>query len=78
MDRTNCLHSVTVAVVVNRLNRDLFWRAVELLTDPDKKRADPNMTWLKPGLVGRVKFLAGSSGLRHATVMSFWLEQDQK
>ena len=61
-------------MVVNRLNRDLFWRAVELLTDPDKKRADANMTWLKPGLVGRVKFLAGSTGLRHATVTSFWLE----
>ena len=40
----------------------------------DKKRADPNMSWLKPGLVGRVKFLAGSTGLRHATVTSFWLE----
>ena len=43
-----------MAVVVNKLNRDLFWRAVELLTDPDKKKADENMTWLKPGLVGRV------------------------
>jgi hypothetical protein len=47
---------------------------VALLADPDKKRADPNTTWLTPGLVGRVKFLAGSTGLRHATVMSFWLE----
>ena len=60
--------------VVNKLNRDLFWRAVELLADPDKKKPDANMTWLKPGLVGRVKFLAGSTGLRHATVTRFWLE----
>ena len=67
----------TAAVVVDKLNRDLFWRAVELLIDPDKKKPDPHMTWLKPGLVGRVKFLAGSSGLRHATVTSFWVEQDQ-
>jgi hypothetical protein len=51
-----------------------FWRAVELLTDHDRKRADENMRWLKPSLVGRVRYLSGSSGLRHATVMSFWLE----
>ena len=42
------------------------------------KNVEGNTTWLKPGLVGRVKFLAGSTGLRHATVTSFWLEQDQK
>ena len=64
----------TVAEVVNKLNRDLFPRAVVLLTDLDKKKPDANMTSLKPALVGRVKFLAGSTGLRHATVPSFWLE----
>jgi bifunctional non-homologous end joining protein LigD len=64
----------SAAVVINKLNRDLFWRAVEFLTDRDKKRADDNMRWLKPGLVGRVRYLWGNSGLRHATVMSFWLE----
>ena len=60
----------SAAVVVNKLNRDLFWQAVEFLTDHDRKRADENMRWLKPGLVGRVRYLWGSSGLRHATVMS--------
>ena len=45
-------------MVVNRLNRDLFWRAVELLADPDKEKPDANMTWLKPGLVGRVHWPA--------------------
>ena len=45
-------------MVVNRLNRDLFWRAVELLTDPDRKKARrQHATWLKPGLVGRVRYL---------------------
>jgi hypothetical protein len=29
---------------------------------------------LKPGLVGLVKYLAGSAGLRHATVGKFWLD----
>ena len=73
-DRT---YTGSASVVVNKLNRDLFWQAVELLTDPDKKTPDKltdNITrWLKPGLVGRIRHLAGSD-LRHATVMSVWLE----
>ena len=45
----------SAAVVVSKLNRDLFWRAVELPTDADKKWAGEGKTiWLKPGLVGRV------------------------
>ena len=64
----------SASVVVNKLNRDLFGQAVELLIDPDRKRPDDNMRWLNPSLVGRVRYLWGSSGLRHATVMSFWLE----
>ena len=59
MDRTNCLHSATVVVVVNKLNRDLFGQAVALLIDPDRKRPDDNMRWLNPGLVGRVRYLFG-------------------
>ena len=70
-DRT---YIATASVVVNKLNRDLFWQAVAMLTDNGKKRPDKNMRWLKPGLVGRVRYLWGSSALRHATVMSFWLE----
>ena len=70
-DRT---YIASASVVVNKLNRDLFWQAVAMLTDKGKKRPDKNMRWLKPGLVGRVRYLWGSSGLRHATVMSFWLE----
>ena len=45
--------------------------AVELLIDPDRKRPDDNMRWLNPGLVGNGAVSLGSSGLRHATVMSF-------
>ena len=60
-------------MVLTKLARDLFWQAVALLTDK-KRDGDGKTTWLKPGLVGRVRYLAGSSGLRHATVISFWLE----
>ncbi|TIW19133.1 MAG: ATP-dependent DNA ligase, partial [Mesorhizobium sp.] len=28
--------------------------------------------WLKPGLVGRVKFLKGEEALRHASLKDFW------
>ena len=57
---------------LTQLTRDLFWQAVALLTD--KKRRDSKTTWLKPGLVARVRYLKGSSGLQHATVMRFWME----
>jgi hypothetical protein len=67
-DRT---YIASAAVVLSKLNRDLFWQAVELLIDPDRNRPDKNIRWLKPGLVGRVRYLSGSSALRHATVMSF-------
>ena len=70
-DRT---YIASAAVVLNKFNGDLFWQAVALLTDKGKKRPDKNMRWLKPGLVGRVRYLWGSSALRHATIMSFWLE----
>ena len=62
----------SAAVVLTKLTRDLFWQAVNLLADPD--RPDGKSIWLKPGLVGRVRYLSGSSGLRHATVTSVWLE----
>jgi ATP-dependent DNA ligase len=32
---------------------------------PTKK---PNAEWIKPGLVGHVRFLKGEGGLRHATL----------
>ena len=44
-------------MVVNKLNRDLFWRAVELLTDT--KRDEPTRTSLaeaRPGRTGQVPF----------------------
>ncbi|MET0531271.1 MAG: hypothetical protein ABW003_23545, partial [Microvirga sp.] len=62
----------SAAVVLSKLTRDLFWQAVKLLGD--KKRGDGKTTWLKRGLVGRVRYISGSSGLRQATVMSSWLE----
>ena len=64
----------SAAVVLTKLTRDLFWQTVGLLADKKRERVDGKTTWLKPGLVGRVRYLSGSSGLRHATVMSSWLE----
>ena len=52
----------SAAVVLTKLTRDLFWQAVELLADPDKKKPDNNMTWLNPGLVGRADTLPATAG----------------
>ena len=52
----------SAAVVLTKLTHDLFWQAVALLTDT--KRREGKTTWLKPGLVGRVRYLKGSSGLQ--------------
>ncbi|MDX8483172.1 hypothetical protein RFN28_32675 [Mesorhizobium sp. VK24D] len=38
---------------------------------PPKGLAKEKAEWLKPGLVGRVKFLKGEEKLRHATLKDF-------
>ena len=44
----------TAAVVVDKLNRDLFWRAVELLIDPDKNPTPHDLAEARPGRAGQV------------------------
>ncbi|MDX8479072.1 ATP-dependent DNA ligase [Mesorhizobium sp. VK24D] len=39
---------------------------------PPKGMAKEKAEWLKPGLVGRVKFLKGEEKLRHASLKDFW------
>ncbi|RWA75272.1 MAG: ATP-dependent DNA ligase [Mesorhizobium sp.] len=39
---------------------------------PPEGLAKEKAEWLKPGLVGRVKFLKGEQKLRHATLKDFW------
>ncbi|RWM39917.1 ATP-dependent DNA ligase [Mesorhizobium sp.] len=39
---------------------------------PPKGLAKEKAEWLKPGLVGRVKFLKGEEKLRHASLKDFW------
>ncbi|TIU00975.1 MAG: ATP-dependent DNA ligase [Mesorhizobium sp.] len=39
---------------------------------PPKGLAKEKAEWLRPGLVGRVKFLKGEEKLRHASLRDFW------
>ncbi|MDX8495147.1 ATP-dependent DNA ligase [Mesorhizobium sp. VK22B] len=41
---------------------------------PPEGLAKEKAEWLKPGLVGRVKFLKGEEKLRHASLRDFWEE----
>ena len=52
-DRT---YFASASVVVNKLNRDLFWRAVAVLTDKGKKRAEQKhaLAEARPGRTGAV------------------------
>jgi ATP-dependent DNA ligase len=56
---------------LNRAMRERLWERVAGMPGrapkgiPIKK---PNAQWIKPGLVGHVRFLKGEGGLRHATL----------
>lgn len=39
---------------------------------PPEGLAKEKAEWLKPGLVGRVKFLKGEEKLRHPSLKDFW------
>jgi hypothetical protein len=43
---------------------------------PPKGLAKEKAEWLKPGLVGRVKFLKGEEKLRHASLQDFRREDN--
>ncbi|TIV69903.1 MAG: ATP-dependent DNA ligase [Mesorhizobium sp.] len=54
--------------------RQALWNRVQGRTGapPPKGLAKEKAEWLKPGLVGRVKFLKGEEKLRHASLKDFW------
>jgi len=54
--------------------RQALWDRVQGKTGapPPKGLAKEKAEWLKPGLVGRVKFLKGEEKLRHASLKDFW------
>ncbi|RWF09657.1 MAG: ATP-dependent DNA ligase, partial [Mesorhizobium sp.] len=54
--------------------RQLLWDRVQgrAGAPPPKGLAKKKAEWLKPGLVGRVKFLKGEENLRHASLKDFW------
>jgi ATP-dependent DNA ligase len=63
---------VRAAVIgLNRAMKERLWERVAGMPGrapkgiPIKK---PNAQWLKPGLVGHVRFLKGEGGLRHTTL----------
>ncbi len=57
--------------------RERLWRRVEAKAGPPPKKLKPAdaAQWVKPGIVGRVRYLKGEETLRHATLKD-WREQD--
>ncbi|MBZ9859711.1 RNA ligase family protein [Mesorhizobium sp. CA12] len=57
--------------------RQALWDRVQGKTGapPPKGLAREKAEWLRPGLVGRVKFLKGEDKLRHASLKDFWEEK---
>lgn len=57
--------------------RERLWRCVEENAGPPpkavRKKDSGSAEWIRPGIVGRVKFLKGEESLRHATLMD-WRE----
>lgn len=54
--------------------RQALWDRVQGKTGapPPKGLSKEKAEWLRPGLVGRVKFLKGEEKLRHASLKDFW------
>ncbi|WP_457155908.1 hypothetical protein [Mesorhizobium sp. P5_C1] len=54
--------------------RQRLWDRVQgkVGAPPPVALAKKSAEWLKPGLVGRVKFLKGEEQLRHASLQDFW------
>ncbi len=58
-------------------SRERLWRCVEENAGPPpkavRKKASYSTEWIRPGIVGRVKFLKGEESLHHPTLMG-WRE----
>jgi bifunctional non-homologous end joining protein LigD len=59
--------------------RERLWRCVEANSGPQpktvRKKDSASTEWLRPGIVGRVRFLKGEKSLRHATLVN-WRDGD--
>ncbi len=66
-------HVGSAFVTLDRAARDRFWNRVETMKakKPLASIKKPDAQWIRPGLVGRVKFLKGEGGLRHASLKDF-------
>ena len=63
------------AVVTRKVaERDAFWQAVDRLGTPRSRLAGPlarrKASWIKEGMVARVRHLKGEDKLRHATIQA--------
>ncbi|MBS3650024.1 ATP-dependent DNA ligase [Pseudaminobacter sp. 19-2017] len=60
-------------VTFPKLIRERLWERVQArkTARPPKGMAKENAEWIKPGLIGRVRFLKGEEKLRHATLKDF-------
>lgn len=60
-------------ITMNREIRERLWDMVQGKTGAPapKGLAKEKAEWLRPGLVGRVKFLKGEDMLRHASLRDF-------
>ncbi|MER8786904.1 ATP-dependent DNA ligase [Mesorhizobium sp. M0983] len=60
-------------ITINREVRDRLYKRAETLAGapPPKGLPKEKARWIKPGLVGRVKFLRGEDELRHASLLDF-------
>ena len=64
-------------ITLNREMRERLWERIEAMRGkPPKGAKASDAQWIKPGLVGRVRFLKGEKGLRHATLRD-WRVEDQ-
>ena len=59
-------------VALNDMMRErLYKRVQESAGPPPKGVRKPEAQWTGPGLIGRVRYLRGEEGLRHATLKDF-------
>jgi bifunctional non-homologous end joining protein LigD len=61
-------------VTLDRATKDRFWSRIAALKGkaaPKGIKQSAGVQWVKPGLVGRVQYLKGEGGLRHASLKDF-------
>lgn len=63
----------SAVISLNQSIRDRLWqRVTKMAVAPPKGAEKPGAQWVRPGLVGRVRYLKGEGPLRHATLIDVW------